>query len=1061
MDCNKEEAIRAKGIAERKMQNDDFEGARKIARKAQQLFPELENIYQLLTVCDVHCSAQIKICGSEMNWYGILQVESLADEVTIKKQYRKLALALHPDKNKFPGAESAFKLIGEAHMVLSDQGKRSLYDSKCRVSRKTSTKPPPPQFNQNPGDRKQYVSTQPSSSSVRQTFWTSCPFCNMRYQYYRDFVNRALRCQKCVKPFIAYDLGASRVPPGSNFDKPAFPQQSQSQSQGFCKVGSQGSFSSKTGQSEPVSRTGTNDEVGGGSTTKDKHGCDKGGGKERVGSVNVDAVKPKESGTSRNTTRKRRRKVVVESSESCDTATSADTEDDVIIQENGGNSAVGNSGLNAVHPRRSFRKRHHVSYNESLGGDDNIVNHLKRSRGNGSVGDSKEELKGENVNNGASKTDTSSGFTADKEDTKRKRNAHLGRSFLNKSAKDAEHDVNEAEADMAGHDAKTCEVIDDTESDSDSTCAPDPVFYECPDPEFNDFDKDRGENCFATNQIWACYDTKDGMPRFYACVRKVFSPGFRLRITWLEACPEDQAEINWINEDLPFSCGKFVHGNTDDTTDRLTFSHQVYCEKGSSRCSYMIYPRKGETWALFKDWNIRWSSDPENLRMDKFEIVEVISDFDEDAGVNVVCLDKVKGFVSVFQQTTRKGIVSFLIPPTELLRFSHRIPSFKLMGTEKNGIPKGSFELDPASLPTNFYECVDMKMGAESSDVKANGSNLRSPEKGVKSISSAEKLNTPDKCVRFEGKNDLEKETFILRRSPRKVNDKDKNQNQMNASQGPTQGGIGKDLDNGNEQKHVDFTPSIGSSPSSRGDEKVNLPMKDASPQSCEKIPYISQSFSPGGKILEAFHNFNGDKTEEKFKLHQIWALYNEDGLPKNYAQVKKIKSDPFILHVAMLEECTVSKDRTQAVCCGTFKLQTGKARVFSPSSFSHVVKAECIGKNRFKIFPRGGDVWALYKDWNAIASCSDLKKGKYQIVEVFEENGNCIQVSFLIRLNGFKSVFKTPRRQRSSSVVEIPLVELARFSHQIPSFKLTEEKNGLLRGCWELDPAAIPEVST
>ncbi|GFY91992.1 heat shock protein DnaJ with tetratricopeptide repeat-containing protein [Actinidia rufa] len=727
--------------------------------------------------------------------------------------------------------ESAFKLIGEAHMVLSDQGKRSLYDNKCRVSmRKTATKPPPPQFNQNPSDRKQNMSTQPqpSSTSGRQTFWTSCPFCNMRYQYYRDFVNRALRCQKCVKPFIAYDLGAYGVPPGSNFDKPAFPQQNQSQSQGFCKVGSQstggfpppqmrsqGSFNSKTVQSEPVSRTGTNAEVDGGSMTKDKDWCDKGGGKERVGSANVDAVKPKESGTSRNTMRKRRRKLVVESSESCDTATSADTEDDVIIPENSGDSAGGNSGLNDVHPRRSFRKRRHVSYNESLGGDDNIVNHLKRSRGNGSVGDSKEELKGENVNNGVSKAENSSGFTADKEDTQRKRNSHLERSFLNKSGKDAEHDVTEVEGDMAGHDAKTCEVIDDTESDSNSTCAPDSVFYECPDPE--------------------------------------------------------------------------------------------------------------------------------------------------------------------------------------------------------------------------------------------------SPEKGVKAMSSAEKLNIPDKCVSFEGKNDPEKETFILRRSPRKLDNKDKKQNQMNASQCPTQGGIDKDLDSGKNEKCVDFTPSKGSSPSSCGDEKIKLPMKNASPQNREKIPNISQSFSLGGKILEVFHNFNGDKSEGKFKLHQIWALYNEDGLPKNYAQVKKIKSDPFILHVDMLEECTISKDRAQTVCCGTFKLQTGKARVFSPSSFSHLVRPECIGKNEFKIFPRVGEVWALYKDWNADASCSDLKKGKYQIVEVFEENGNCMKVSFLIQLNGFKSVFKTPRRHRSSSVMEIPLVELARFSHQIPSFKLTEEKNGLLRGCWELDPAAIP----
>ncbi|VVB17487.1 unnamed protein product [Arabis nemorensis] len=51
----------------------------------------------------------------------ILQVEPDADESTIKKQYKKLALHLHPDKNKFPGDESAFKLIGEAKRVLLDK----------------------------------------------------------------------------------------------------------------------------------------------------------------------------------------------------------------------------------------------------------------------------------------------------------------------------------------------------------------------------------------------------------------------------------------------------------------------------------------------------------------------------------------------------------------------------------------------------------------------------------------------------------------------------------------------------------------------------------------------------------------------------------------------------------------------------------------------------------------------------------------------------------------------------------------------------------------------------
>lgn len=132
MECNKDEALRAKELAEKKMQSNDFLGAQKVAQKAERLYPQLENISQLLAVCNVHCSAQSNTVGSEKDWYRILQIEQSADEVTIKKQYRRLALVLHPDKNKFPGAEAAFKLIGESNMVLSDPTKRALYDSKYK-----------------------------------------------------------------------------------------------------------------------------------------------------------------------------------------------------------------------------------------------------------------------------------------------------------------------------------------------------------------------------------------------------------------------------------------------------------------------------------------------------------------------------------------------------------------------------------------------------------------------------------------------------------------------------------------------------------------------------------------------------------------------------------------------------------------------------------------------------------------------------------------------------------------------------------------------------------------
>ncbi|KAG5527241.1 hypothetical protein RHGRI_028217 [Rhododendron griersonianum] len=89
----------------------------------------------------------------------------------------------------------------------------------------------------------------------------------------------------------------------------------------------------------------------------------------------------------------------------------------------------------------------------------------------------------------------------------------------------------------------------------------------------------------------------------------------------------------------------------------------------------------------------------------------------------------------------------------------------------------------------------------------------------------------------------------------------------------------------------------------------------------------------------------------------------------------------------------------------------------------------------------------------------SKLQSYKYEIVQVLEYNERCIKIATLARRKGFKSVFGAPRSLRSGAgEMEIPQFELARFSHQIPAFNVTEEKDRLLSNCWELDPAAIPD---
>nr|VDD48937.1 unnamed protein product [Brassica oleracea] len=143
-------------IAEKKLSENDYVGAKKFLTKVQNLYPHLDGLSQVSMMIHVYITAANKIIngGKESDLYGVIGVDPLADDEALKKQYKKLALLLHPDKNKFRGAEGAFKLVSNAWSVLSDKTKRSAYDQMRKLSTGMQKPPAPSQPNKPPGSSK-------------------------------------------------------------------------------------------------------------------------------------------------------------------------------------------------------------------------------------------------------------------------------------------------------------------------------------------------------------------------------------------------------------------------------------------------------------------------------------------------------------------------------------------------------------------------------------------------------------------------------------------------------------------------------------------------------------------------------------------------------------------------------------------------------------------------------------------------------------------------------------------------------------------------------------------
>mmetsp|Transcript_964 Transcript_964/g.1634 ORF Transcript_964/g.1634 Transcript_964/m.1634 type:complete len:264 (+) Transcript_964:110-901(+) len=73
--------------------------------------------------------------------YEVLGLTREASSDDVKRAYRAFSLKVHPDRNPQHGAEAAFKLVGEAHAILSDAQERAAYDRQLDTQSARSSKP--------------------------------------------------------------------------------------------------------------------------------------------------------------------------------------------------------------------------------------------------------------------------------------------------------------------------------------------------------------------------------------------------------------------------------------------------------------------------------------------------------------------------------------------------------------------------------------------------------------------------------------------------------------------------------------------------------------------------------------------------------------------------------------------------------------------------------------------------------------------------------------------------------------------------------------------------------
>lgn len=677
MECNREDAIKAQQMAEHKIVMEDYSAAKKLALKAQRLFPSLSGLPQMLAVVDVHCIASEDLDCLPSKWHQILQTEQNAGEEAVRKQYRRLLLLLHPDKNKFAGAASAFKLVKAAYEAFE---KEKLDKPAAQV-----------------GDN------QPVSKPG--CFWTVCPKCRTSAEHMEISEHQYVQCLGCLCPFIAVR-------------NPQTKESCQSKSQ-------HESADSFQKQTKPDSQ---HDEV---KAEKEKMDSDESRQKGKVLSSSSEDFGNKRKRRSRLKTTKMRSRAPRGATQATSVGTSR-REGRQKVSVSASDTDLSNGSSFKACPNDFVHPVKAGNLYTDLGADVGDCSHRHHMRKNdlGDIGDSShqctyETAKNDSVNIGDCNHEPMHSILKDdlmkRQDSKGRLFEKLRSAIMNEcnglefqAVEVRQDDTCAADTDIKGgvNDKVlqlklTVTFLQNTMNSHAQAAASEncmvggseiweedqeSVQCQVPDNDVHNFDKERQAEMFAIGQIWAVYDDDDGLPRFYAHIAEVISVRpFRVRMNWLFPAKTVSEDVQaWVKAGFAYTCGEFIYGKALNRKSLKMFSHIMAHEAGPQPRSVRIYPQKGDVWALYKVWK------PRKGVTRTCEPVEVISHYSEELGVEVAGLFKVAGYISIYCRKGMEGVR--FIPTAELTRFSHQIPAHFLLGNEVSGLPEDCVDLDMAAI---------------------------------------------------------------------------------------------------------------------------------------------------------------------------------------------------------------------------------------------------------------------------------------------------------------------------------------------------------------------------